>query len=76
MRVLVLICLAIFCLCDPDPEAVGRRREAAISALRLSPKSTIFRVKCKIMCSEMCAPVLGACDRYNKCVCLNNYMLG
>ncbi|CAL2037069.1 unnamed protein product [Caenorhabditis brenneri] len=37
------------------------------------PSSFVFRAKCKMMCSEMCSPVLGVCDRYNKCVCLNNY---
>ncbi|CAI2348012.1 unnamed protein product [Caenorhabditis sp. 36 PRJEB53466] len=37
------------------------------------PSSVAFRAQCKMMCSELCSPVLGVCDRYNKCVCLNNY---
>ncbi|CAP29316.1 Protein CBG09756 [Caenorhabditis briggsae] len=39
------------------------------------PSSFVFRAKCKMMCSQMCSPVLGVCDRYNKCVCLNNYRI-
>ncbi|CAB00856.2 Toxin [Caenorhabditis elegans] len=39
------------------------------------PSSVVFRAKCKMMCSQMCSPVLGVCDRYNKCVCLNNYRI-
>ncbi|EFP09562.1 hypothetical protein CRE_25450 [Caenorhabditis remanei] len=69
----IFLVLLVFSVMSSEFEALSPS-DLQLQNTLFKPSSVVFRAKCKMMCSQMCSPVLGVCDRYNKCVCLNNYL--